>query len=71
MLSVMLPLMTLHPGLSLVVETTLITPEIAGLGMLEILKLINEDIVTNIALDGAKVHLGNVSSQKPQILEPR
>ena len=51
--------MTLYPGLPFVMKPTarLPTPVEAGLGVLQVLELINKDVAADITSDGAQVHL--------------
>ena len=65
--------MTLYPGLPFVMKATarLPTPVEAGLGVLQVLELINKDVAADITSDGAQVHLGDMPPEEPGTSESR
>ena len=71
MISIMTPLMTLHPGFLLGVEATARpgAPVEAGTAVLEIVVLVHENNITNVACDGPNMHPLEMSPQKPRIPE--
>ena len=68
----MASLMAFHPAFPLLMETAarLATPEETIPGMLQIGELVDEDVVTNVTLDGVRMHLRKVSVQEPGVPEP-